>query len=368
MRAISVSYVSFALRILPSAATVPNLRSELSDIPTVSSFSMPTLTRDSRGSGGDCDHGAQLRCMTIDVEECFHIEAARRTVPRSDWGLWPRRAPLCTQWLLELLDRHACRATFFFLGDVARDDPQLARRVSEAGHEVASHGMFHERLDRLDARSFKRDLVSSRKLLEDQTGAPVYGYRAPSFSLVHRTAWAIDVLLEAGFQYDASIFPVRHPSYGVRSAPDHPFWVQHGTAGATILEVPPLTWTWRGSGRMAVAGGAYLRLLPLCFAKCGLAQAAAAGRPAGLYCHPWEIDKNMPRMPLPWLQRVRTYGGVSRTEQKLGNLLCLGGEWCPIRDALPHMRRLAERSAVLTLGSGAAVEVTTEEPPTRLAA
>ncbi len=291
-----------------------------------------------------------LRSVTIDVEEYFHIEAAYRAVPRSSWGEWPSRVERNVDLLLELYAKHNQKGTWFILGDVARRNPTIAKKIAASGHEIASHGTGHDRLHRLDAASFREDLLTSKRLLEDQTGRQVIGYRAPTFSVVPQTAWAIDVLVESGFAYDASIFPVVHPAYGVPSAPEQPFLVRGRTGGAEILEVPPLTWM-IGKRKLAVAGGGYFRLLPLWFMNRGLSQARGADRPAVLYFHPWEFDPQMPKMPLSRTGKIRTYTGLSGAARKLDSIMSQPARWSAIADALPELRAIAARSSVFTLSS-----------------
>ena len=281
-----------------------------------------------------------VRSVTIDVEEYFHIEAAYGTVARDEWDHWPSRVERNIDLLLTIFDRHKQHGTFFILGDIAKRHPHLASHIANAGHEIASHGTGHDRLHRLNAESFRQDLLTSKHLLEDQTGKPVIGYRAPTFSVVPQTAWAIDVLIESGFRYDASIFPVRHPWYGVPSAPDRPFLVSSGigTQQQTLLEIPPLTWSirrgpFRGK-HLPVAGGGYFRLLPLWFMRRGLAQAAKEGRPAILYFHPWEFDPHTPRMPLPPLGRIRTYTGLRSALDRLDSIMRLNSRWVRLIDQL----------------------------------
>lgn len=294
--------------------------------------------------------GSPLRCLTIDVEEYFHIEAAHGHIDPTRRDRWPSRVAVGVDRLLELMARLDRRATFFILGDVARHQPELVRRIAAAGHEVASHGTGHDRLHRLDPDAFREDLHTAARLIEDQSGRRVAGYRAPTFSVVPRTAWAIDVLTEAGYAYDASIFPVRHPLYGVPAAPLEPFFVRGRADGPALLEVPPLVWR-LGSRRIPVAGGGYFRLLPLAFMRRGLAQAAREGRPAVLYFHPWEFDPGIPRMPLPWLGRLRTYRGLSTAAARLERVLHLPGRWLPIGEALPQLRAMAARGPAVALGA-----------------
>lgn len=280
-----------------------------------------------------------LRCVSMDVEEYFHIEAAYTTIGPSRWKDWPSRIQASMDLLLEMFSRQNRKGTFFILGDVARSHPRLAAQVAAAGHEIASHGTMHDRLHRLNPQTFREDLLTSKKLLEDQTGQRVIGYRAPTFSVVPQTAWAIDVLLDAGFEYDASIFPVRHPSYGVPDAPDEPFMVQ-GPSGRSLLELPPLTWK-LGKKKLAVAGGGYFRLLPLELMRRGLRQAAKDHRPAILYFHPWEFDPGLPRMPLPLLNKVRTYTGLKSAARKLEHILAQPARWVRLCDEIPRFKAAA---------------------------
>lgn len=282
-----------------------------------------------------------LRCLTIDVEDYYHIEAAYQTIGPSRWHAQLSRVERNTDLLLQMFHRHNRKGTFFILGDVARRFTDCVKRIADAGHEIASHGTGHDRLHRLDPRTFAQDITDSKALLEDLTGQQVMGYRAPTFSVVRQTAWAIDVLVECGFEYDASIFPVTHHWYGVPDAPTKPFYVQSRTDGPTLLEVPPLTWTVCGKN-LPVAGGGYFRLLPMVFMRRGLAEAAAQKRPAILYFHPWEFDPDMPRMNLPLTGRIRTYTGLKSAASKLERIMAQPADWQTMRDALPTFRAMAD--------------------------
>jgi polysaccharide deacetylase family protein (PEP-CTERM system associated) len=291
---------------------------------------------------------APLRCVSVDVEDYFHIEAAHGRIAREDWDRWPLRVERNVDLLLQLHADTQRRGTWFILGWVARKLPHLARRIADAGHEIASHGTMHDRLHRLTADTFRDDLLASKRLLEDQGGQAVVGYRAPTFSVVRQTAWAIDVLVNAGFHYDASIFPVRHHWYGVPEAPDRPFFVR-GPGGGTILEAPPLTLRTRGRN-VPVAGGGYFRLLPLWFMKRGLRQSADEGRPAVLYFHPWEFDPDFPRMPLSLTGRLRTYTGLKRASARLRTILKMEGRWQTMGQSLEEWRQEARQRPVFALG------------------
>jgi len=293
------------------------------------------------GDQPDATSSLPLRCLTIDIEDYYHIEAAREAISRDQWDNLPARIEQSTDVLLELFAGCDRKGTFFILGDVARRFPQLARRVADAGHEIASHGSGHDRLHRLDAQTLRADLEQGKQRLEDQIGRAVMGYRAPTFSITASTSWAVDVLVEAGFVYDTSVFPVVHPSYGVKEAPVRPYYLQGRAGGAEILEIPPLTWRVLGRN-IAVAGGGYFRLLPLWFMNRGLKQAASQGRPAVLYFHPWEFDPSMPRMPLSLTGRIRTYTGLKSAAARLERIMRQPAQWSTIADSLPTLRVQAD--------------------------
>lgn len=292
-----------------------------------------------------------LRCLSIDVEEYFHIEAAYKTILRSDWDRWPSRVEASVDLLLTLFNRHNRLGTFFILGYVAQKYPAMVKRIAEQGHEIASHGTGHDRLHRLTAETFKIDLRQSKHLLEDLTGQQVIGYRAPTFSVMPETSWAIDVLLEEGFTYDGSVFPVRHHWYGVPAAPDKPFMIQGQTGGQKLLEIPPLTYA-MGSRKLPVAGGGYFRLLPLWFMKSGLKQSAAQNRPAVLYFHPWEFDPEIPDMKLPWTGTLRTYTGLSTAAKKLESIMREPAHWTTMATAAELWREDAMKRPTFTLSMG----------------
>jgi polysaccharide deacetylase family protein (PEP-CTERM system associated) len=259
--------------------------------------------------------------VSFDVEEHHRIEAAAGlTVPPDRQAYYNGRLAPSTHWVLEQLARSGVRATFFVLGTIARDQPDLVRAIHAAGHEVASHGWAHKRLHTLDAASFRDDLRRSKDALEQITGEAVVGFRAPTFSIVHSTAWGLDVLVEEGLLYDSSIFPVWHDRYGVPEAPRWPFIAR--CASGRVLEIPPVTWQLLRMN-VPLGGGGYFRLLPLFMMEHALRQVARQGQPpvAMLYFHPWEFDPDQERLPLRHLSRFRTYVGIRRSRGRLAALL-----------------------------------------------
>jgi polysaccharide deacetylase family protein (PEP-CTERM system associated) len=259
--------------------------------------------------------------ISFDVEEHFRIEAAAglQLDPALKAHYCDRLEP-STQWLLEQLDAAAVKATFFIVGEIARDNPALVRAIHRAGHEVASHGWDHRRVVKFTPAAFREDVRQSKDTLEQVTGQAVVGYRAPTFSIMRQTAWALDVLVELDMAYDSSIYPVRHDRYGVPGAPRSPF-IAVGQSDC-ILELPPATLR-LCKLNLPMGGGGYFRLFPLFFMEWAIRQAERACYPpvAMLYFHPWEFDPDQARLPLGWLNRWRTYIGLGRSRERLTKLL-----------------------------------------------
>jgi polysaccharide deacetylase family protein (PEP-CTERM system associated) len=259
--------------------------------------------------------------MSFDVEEHHRIEAAAGlAVDPALKAHYSERLVPSTQWLLDELNCRGIRATFFVVGQIARDHPGLVRAIHRAGHEIGSHSWDHRRVHNLTPSSFREDVRRSKDAIEQVTGEAVLGYRAPTFSIVRQTAWAIDVLAEMGMLYDSSVYPVRHDRYGVPRAPRSPFLAKGETHD--ILELPPATLRLLGIN-VPVGGGGYFRLLPLFVMESALRQVRRHCQPpvATLYFHPWEFDPQQARLPLKPLNRLRTYVGISRSRERLSTLL-----------------------------------------------
>jgi polysaccharide deacetylase family protein (PEP-CTERM system associated) len=273
--------------------------------------------------------------LSFDVEEHHRIEAAADLlIDPSLAAAYRARLDPSTRYLLERLEDCDIKATFFVVGEIARSHPGLVRDIHRAGHEVASHGWDHRRIHRFTPASFREDLHRSKDALEQVTGAPVLGYRAPTFSVVLQTAWAIDVLSEAGLLYDSSIYPVRHDRYGIPAAPRAPFRAEG--RDHTILELPPATLRLLGMN-LPMGGGGYFRLFPLWVLEQAVRQSVRDCRPrvAMLYFHPWEFDPEQPRLPLGRMNRFRTYMGLTKTKSRLDALLS--------RHSFSRARDLADR-------------------------
>ncbi|HEV8600378.1 MAG TPA: XrtA system polysaccharide deacetylase [Gemmatimonadales bacterium] len=256
--------------------------------------------------------------FSVDVEEHFQVSAFDRTLSREEWERQPSRVERNTEVLLELLARHDAHATFFTLGWVAERQPALLRRIVVSGHEVASHGWWHRRLTSLTREEFREEARRSKAVLETLTGREVKGFRAPSFSIVPGGEWAFDVLLEEGYSYDSSLFPIRRPDYGYPAAPPVPHQISR--AGGTLLEIPLATLEMLGL-RFPAAGGGYLRQLPLGLVQRSFRAMGERGVPGMFYIHPWEVDPEQPRLPVGPLTRLRHYGGLERTLPRLERLL-----------------------------------------------
>jgi polysaccharide deacetylase family protein (PEP-CTERM system associated) len=274
-----------------------------------------------------------VNALTFDIEEYFHAEAFAGVVRPDQWPDLESRVAAATQHLLDILDEARTAATFFVLGWVAERQPRLVRAIAERGHEVACHGYGHQMITRLSRFQFAEDVRRAKTAVEDAAGTEVIGYRAPTFSVVRDTLWSLEVLVEMGFRYDSSIFPVVHDRYGIPDAPRFPHRVAAGP-GAAIAEFPPSTVT-RLRWRFPVAGGGYFRLAPYALTGWALRHLnTREGQPAMVYLHPWEIDAGQPRLPLGRLARFRhSVNTGAATVAKLRRLL-RDFRFAPVREVL----------------------------------
>jgi polysaccharide deacetylase family protein (PEP-CTERM system associated) len=257
--------------------------------------------------------------MTIDVEDFFQVSAFDSHVRRDEWGGFESRVIRNTERLLEIFAAANVTGTFFVLGWVAERFPALVRQIAAAGHEIGSHGYSHRLVYQMTRDEFAEDVRRSRAAIESAGRVPVLGYRAPSFSITRQSLWALDVLLEQGFVYDASIFPVRHDRYGIPDADRHPHAVRRPLG--TIWEFPGST-VRVGGQNVPTAGGGYFRLLPYAWTRWGIQQLNVEERkPAIFYLHPWEIDPAQPRIKASRLSTFRHYQNLAKTEPRLRRLL-----------------------------------------------
>ena len=260
-----------------------------------------------------------VNAMSVDVEDYFHVSVFDGIVPRSQWARMESRVCANTTRLLELFAEYNVRSTFFVLGWVAERHPQLVKTIADGGHEIASHGYAHRLIYDQTPAAFREDVRKAKHLLEDASGCAVLGYRAPSYSITPRSLWALDILIEEGYRYDSSIFPIRHDRYGIPVSPREPFPIER--EGGTLMEVPGST-VRVGPLNLPIAGGGYFRLLPYQWTRWGIARLNAIEQQAAVfYIHPWEIDPEQPRLQAGWLGRLRHYRNLDQTEARLRALL-----------------------------------------------
>ena len=271
---------------------------------------------DLRGNAVPLD-GRVVNGMSVDVEDWFQVGAFESTIAKTDWDSLESRVEANTDAVIELFGKRGVSATFFTLGWVAKRFPALIRRVVEAGHEVASHGWDHQRVFTMTPAQFGADLAKTRSILEDASGSPVTGYRAPSFSIDARTPWAHEVLAEAGYAYSSSVAPVVHDHYGW---PDAPRFAFRPAVGSKMIEIPVTVA--RIGGRSIATGGGFFRLLPAALTDFAVRQVNHCDRPAAFYFHPWEIDPGQPRVErAPLRSKVRHYSRLRAMAGKLDGLL-----------------------------------------------
>lgn len=264
-----------------------------------------------------------LNALTIDVEDYFHVTAFERQIRPETWESHPLRVGENTRRILDMLDEYAVTATFFVLGWVAERMPHLVREIRQRGHEIACHGYAHQLVYRQTPSEFRADVSRAKRILEDICGEQVHGYRAPSYSITAQSLWAMDTLLEEGFTYDSSIFPVRHDLYGIPGGKRFPH--QISTHAGDIREFPLSTYQ-VGSGRwsyhLPIAGGGYLRLFPAALVTRALREINdREGQPVIVYFHPWELDPGQPRIRAGVRSRFRHYLNLERMELKVRHLL-----------------------------------------------
>jgi polysaccharide deacetylase family protein (PEP-CTERM system associated) len=257
--------------------------------------------------------------MTIDVEDYFHVSVFDGLVPRQAWDTMESRVVDNTERMLDLFEEHDLRATFFVLGWVAERHRSLVRRIASLGHEIASHGYAHRLVYDQTPVAFRDDVRRSKALLEDATGRVVAGYRAPSYSITPRSLWALDILIEEGYSYDSSIFPIRHDRYGIPPSARHPYVIRR--PGGALIEAPGST-TQMGPLNLPIGGGGYFRILPYAWTRWGIDRVNAVEQRAAIfYLHPWEIDPEQPRLHAGLLGSFRHYRNLDQTASRLRRLL-----------------------------------------------
>jgi polysaccharide deacetylase family protein (PEP-CTERM system associated) len=256
--------------------------------------------------------------FTIDVEDWFHILEVNGAPDLAAWGSLESRVERNLEVLLELARTYDIKATCFALGWVADRFPKLLRQAADAGHEIASHGYSHQVVSALTPTEFRRDIRNAKKAIEDATGRPVRGYRAPGFSITRNTPWALDEVAEAGHIFDSSIFPAPHGHGGIPDATRHPY--VHRTASGNLIEFP-ISVADTPFGPQCFFGGGYLRLSPIWLIQAMANRVRAEGRGVVWYIHPREIDPDHPQLSMPLQRRFKSYVNLRSTARKLRTIL-----------------------------------------------
>jgi polysaccharide deacetylase family protein (PEP-CTERM system associated) len=260
-----------------------------------------------------------MNVLTVDVEEYFQVEAFSKYIEKKDWENYAFRVEEPTIRLLDILDSYRVKGTFFVLGWLAERNPDLVKKIFDAGHEIASHGYEHTMVTKMTPEEFRKDIRKSKNILENIIDTVVLGYRAPTFSIVKKTEWAYPILLEEGFRYSSSVFPVRHDRYGWPDFGVEPKKVVSSVEG-DFWEVP-LSVGFIGPMKVPFGGGGYLRSYPFFLTKALFRTLARKGKPAVIYIHPWELDRNQPVVQAPFMRRLRHHLGIPKMDRKLTNLL-----------------------------------------------
>jgi len=292
-----------------------------------------------------------IHAMSIDVEEHFQVAAFDNPARRHQWSSIESRVERNIDIILNCLDECQIKSTMFVLGWVGQRFPQLVRRIADEGHEIASHGYAHELVTTQTPEQFRQDVRKAKEVLENACGQPVLGYRAPTFSIVQETLWALPILVEEGYVYDSSIFPVYHDQYGIPGA--NPLPHIQSTSKGPLWEIPPSTYK-VGWVRLPVAGGGYFRILPYWLLSLFLRRIDSAGQVIVFYLHPWEFDPNQPKMSGKFLSKLRHYWNLEKTEPRYRRLI-RDFRFGSIRESLPMINslyanasQLQNRESVLT--------------------
>jgi polysaccharide deacetylase family protein (PEP-CTERM system associated) len=277
---------------------------------------------------------APLNGFSVDVEDWYQVADFQAVIGFDEWDSYESRVARNTERVLEILaEAGGVRGTFFVLTWNAERHPEVVRRIAAAGHEIASHGYAHKLIYDQTPAEFRADVTRAKRILEDLTGTAVLGYRAPSFSVTARSLWALDVLLECGFRYDSSVFPVRDSLYGLPDAQRFPYVIRE-CDGRRLVEFPMTTTALLGRN-LPLGGGAYLRVLPYPYMRWGMRRVNRdEGQPAVVYIHPWEVDPDQPRLRTAGRRGFSShYVSLHRTEAKLRRLL-RDFRFAPIREVL----------------------------------
>jgi len=265
-------------------------------------------------------NGAVINALSIDVEDYYHALVFQEGLKQRAPGGFESRVARSTGRVLNLLAKQGVKGTFFVLGEVAAEHPTLVQEIAKDGHEVACHSYHHVRVDGQTPEGFREGIRRAKGVLEDIAGQPVLGYRAPNFSIGRTERWAYEILVEEGFRYDSSIYPIAHDRYGDRSAPRFPYEIWR-SGDRNLIEFPIGTLRLFGAN-LPIGGGGYFRLLPAGLIRSAIRRVnTVEGKPVMFYFHPWELDHEQPRPAMAWRHRFRHYVGMKRHEAKLQQFL-----------------------------------------------
>lgn len=259
-----------------------------------------------------------LNLLTIDIEDYFQVENFAQVISPSDWEGFESRVVQNTEKILEILASHNIKATFFVLGWVAQRFPQLVKEIHRQRHEIASHGYSHKPIYRQTQEIFRSDIRRAKQILEGIIREPVLGYRAPTWSITKNSIWALDILMEEGFKYDSSLFPIHRGKGGLPVGERRPYKIYNHQY---YLWEFPISTARIFRQNIPFSGGGYFRLSPYGFVKSSIAAINRAGHPAIVYLHPWELDPAQPKIKVDMLSSFRHYVNLSQTERKLNQLL-----------------------------------------------
>ncbi len=272
--------------------------------------------------------------MSIDVEDYFQVSALAESIKVSQWDSITPRVEANTQRILDIFDEYGIKATHFILGWVAERFPQLVKEIHARGHEIASHGQSHQLIYNQTPEVFKQETLDSKALLEDLCGEAVVGYRAASYSITRKSTWALDILYEAGFQYDSSIFPVVHDRYGIKGSPTEPHVLQTPNGGR-LVEYPLSTYQLLGQ-TLPIAGGGYFRLYPFWLSRYFYRKVNQRKDSFVFYLHPWEVDPEQPKVEVSRLSKFRHYNNLDVCQERLRKL-CSEFDFVTMREKLESM-------------------------------
>jgi polysaccharide deacetylase family protein (PEP-CTERM system associated) len=258
--------------------------------------------------------------LSVDVEDYFQVEAFAGLISCNDWESYRSRVERNVDLVLDLFSQYGAKGTFFVLGWVAERFPHLVHRIAQEGHDIGSHGFNHQHITRQTPEQFRQDVRKARECLMNLSGQKVQAYRAPSFSIIRSTLWALDILVEEGFTIDSSVFPARHDLYGIANAPRFPHW-RETPDGNRIFEFPPSTVRVLNNS-FGVAGGGYLRFAPYLLTQRAISHINESQKqPVMVYFHPWEFDPDQPRIAAKFRSRLRHYTNLSTMKGKVERLL-----------------------------------------------